>query len=227
MSELTILIADDHEVVRRGLAMVLRLEEGFRVVGEACNGVQAITEADRLNPDIVLLDLKMPEMDGHMAAGYIKSRHPQSRVILLSGAEIDDDVFDALESGVDGYVSKEVSPQELAHAIRIVASGERYIHVSVTNALLKRVHTQPASEISSIAHDATAEKPHLSSREMDVLKLMATPLTYREIGEKLYIGEETVRTHVKSILAKMGQPNRTQAVVESVRLGLIQLQPRQ
>lgn len=223
MSELAILIVDDHEVVRRGLALVLKLEPGFRVVGEACNGVQAITEADRLNPDIILLDLKMPEMDGHMAAGYIKSRHPDTRVILLSGAEIDDDVFDALESGVDGYVSKEVSPQELAHAIRIVASGERYIHVSVTNALLKRVHTRPAGEGSAAMRAATFEDPHLSAREKDVLKLMSSPLTYREIGEKLFISEETVRTHVKSILAKLGQPNRTQAVVESVRLGLIQL----
>jgi DNA-binding NarL/FixJ family response regulator len=216
MSELAILIADDHDVVRRGLALVLNLEAGFRVVGEACNGVQAITEADRLNPDIVLLDLKMPEMDGHMAAGYIKMRHPNSRVILLSGAEIDEDVFEALESGVDGYVSKEVSPQELAHAIRIVAAGERYIHVSVTNALLNRVRP--------LAHEAILEKPHLSTRENDVLKLMASPLTYREIGQKLFISEETVRTHVKSILAKLGQPNRTQAVVESVRLGLIHLE---
>jgi DNA-binding NarL/FixJ family response regulator len=215
MSELAILIADDHEVVRRGLALVLNLEVGFRVVGEACNGVQAISEADRLNPDIVLLDLKMPEMDGHMAAEYIKMRHPNSRVILLSGAEIDEDVFDALESGVDGYVSKEVSPQELAHAIRIVAGGERYIHVSVANALLAQVRPP--------AREAILEKPHLSTRENDVLKLLSSPLTYREIGEKLYISEETVRTHVKSILGKLGQPNRTQAVVESVRLGLIQL----
>jgi DNA-binding NarL/FixJ family response regulator len=215
MNELAILIADDHEVVRRGLALVLNLEAGFRVVGEACNGVQAITETDRLNPDIVLLDLKMPEMDGHMAAEYIKIRHPKSRVILLSGAEIDEDVFDALESGVDGYVSKEVSPQELAHAIRIVAAGERYIHVSVTNALLKRVRPP--------THEETTEKPHLSSRENEVLKLMASPLIYREIGQKLFISEETVRSHVKSILAKLGQPNRTQAVVESVRLGLIDL----
>lgn len=215
MSELAILIADDHEVVRRGLALVLNLEAGFRVVGEACNGVQAITETDRLNPDIVLLDLKMPEMDGRMAAEYIKKRHPHSRVILLSGAEIDEDVFDALEAGVDGYVSKEASPQELTHAIRIVAAGERYIHASVTNALLHQVRPP--------AHADAMEIPSLSAREVDVLKLLASPLTYREIGQKLFISEETVRTHVKSILAKLGQPNRTQAVVASIRLGLIHL----
>jgi DNA-binding NarL/FixJ family response regulator len=223
MNELAILIADDHEVVRRGLALVLNLEAGFRVVGEACNGVQAITETDRLNPDIVLLDLKMPEMDGRMAAEYIKERHPDSRVILLSGAEIDEEVFDALESGVDGYVSKEVGPQELARAIRIVAAGERYIHVSVTNALLKRVHLRPAGETSPPEPAGMVEKPHLSGREREVMDLMASPLTYREIGQKLFISEETVRTHAKSILGKLGQPNRTQAVVEAVRLGLIQL----
>jgi DNA-binding NarL/FixJ family response regulator len=214
--DLSILIADDHEVVRRGLALVLNLEAGFHVVGEACNGIQAIAETDRLNPDVVLLDLKMPEMDGRMAAGYIKERHPNTRLILLSGAEIDEDVFGALESGVDGYVSKEVSPQELAHAIRIVARGERYIHISVTNALLKRVRP--------LARTEAVEKPHLSLREIDVLKQLASPLTYREIGKKLFISEETVRSHVKNILAKLGQPNRTQAVVESVRLGLIHLE---
>jgi DNA-binding NarL/FixJ family response regulator len=217
MSELTILIADDHEVVRRGLALVLNLETGFRVVGEACNGVQAITETDRLNPDIVLLDLKMPEMDGDMAAEYIKKRHPNSRVILLSGAEINEDVFDALESGIDGYLSKEVGPQELAHAIRVVAAGERYIHISVTKALLQRLHgSQPTG-------GEAYELPPLSARENEVLQLMASPMTYREIGQKLFISEETVRTHAKSILAKMGQPNRTQVVVEAVRLGLIHL----
>jgi DNA-binding NarL/FixJ family response regulator len=215
MSELAILIVDDHEVVRRGLALVLNLEDGFRVVGEAHNGAQAIVETGRLKPDIVLLDLKMPEMDGHTAAGYIKQSHPNTRVILLSGAEVDEEVFEALESGVDGYVSKEVSPQELTHAIRIVAAGERYIHSSVTKALLQRTHPPVQSQI--------LEKPHLSAREREVLELMASPLTYREIGQRLFISEETVRTHAKSILGKLGQPNRTQAVVESVRLGLIHL----
>jgi DNA-binding NarL/FixJ family response regulator len=215
MSALRILITDDHEVVRRGLTLVLNLEAGFSVVGEACNGIQAITETDRLQPDIVLLDMKMPEMDGRMAAEYIKKRHPDTHLILLSGAEIDEDVFEALEGGVDGYVSKEASPQELAHAIRVVAAGERYIHASVTNALLQRV--------KSLADRETLVKPALSGRESEVLAMMASPLTYREIGEKLFISEETVRTHAKNILAKLGQPNRTQAVVEAVRQGLIRL----
>jgi DNA-binding NarL/FixJ family response regulator len=211
VSEVRILIADDHEVVRHGLALLLNLEPGFRVVGEAQTGAQAIAEVGRLRPDIAILDLKMPEMDGGAAATQIKQHFPDTRVVILSGAEINDEVFDALEKGADGYLSKEVGPDELIRAIRAVAEGRRYIHPAVTQALLERRDARPAPP------------PLLSPRELEVLRLLATTDTYREIAQKLFISEETARSHVKSILAKLGQPNQKQAVLAAVRRGLIRL----
>lgn len=210
MSEIRILVADDHEVVRHGLVLMLNLEPGFQVVGEAQTGVQAVTEVDRLRPDVALLDLKMPEMDGRAAAAQIKQRFPSTRVVILSGAEINDEVFDALEKGLDGYLPKEVGPGELIHAIRTITEGKRFIHPVVTQALLERRDIRPAL-------------PALSPRELEVLRQLATTDTYREVAQRLFISEETVRTHVKSILAKLGEPNQKQAVLTAVRLGLIHL----
>jgi DNA-binding NarL/FixJ family response regulator len=173
-----------------------------------------VSEAQRLNPDIVLLDMKMPEVDGRTAAAEIKQRQPDVRVMMLSGAEIDDDVFDTLDAGVDGYVMKDVGPDELSRAIRMVAAGQSYIHADVTRALLNRM-----SEPERRRHEIG-----LTPRETDVLRLLTTSATYQEIGDKLFISEETVRSHVKRILSKLDQPNRTTAVVAALKLGLISLE---
>lgn len=215
MPDLKILISYDHDLVRRGLFQILSLETDFSVVGETSSTAQAVIEADRLKPDILLMDLRMPEMNGRMAAEYIKQQHPYTRIILLSGAEIDEDIFDALETGIDGYVSKEASPHELTSAIRIVAGGERYIHALVTNSLLKRL--KPSS------YNTPLVRPKFTEHERNVLRLLPAPLTYQEIGKKLTINEAAVRGHVTTILSKLGQSNRTQAVIESVRLGLINI----
>ncbi|MBI4771527.1 MAG: response regulator transcription factor [Chloroflexi bacterium] len=213
--EITILIADDHEIVRRGLAMVLSLEPGFRVVGEAHDGAGAVAAATRLRPDVVLLDMKMPGTDGRAAAEKIKQRLPGVRVLMLSGIEITEDVFEALEAGVDGYLLKDVSPDELGRAIRTVAEGKSYIHAEITRALLERVTLSQRRPSGNLLH--------LTEREMQVLRLLATRATYREIGGQLFISEETVRSHVKNILGKLDQPNRPQAVVTALKLGLIEL----
>jgi len=213
VNAIRVVIADDHAVVRRGLAMVLEVEPGIDVVGEANDGEQALQLARELQPDLVLLDMVMPNCSGPEAAGLIKAHHSGVRVLMLSGVEIDAEVFDTLENGVDGYLPKDVSPGELLAAIRTVADGKRFIHSAVTEALLDRHAAGPP----------TRGTPELSPREMEVLRLLSTAATYYEIGEHLFIAEETVRTHVKHILAKLGQPNRTQAVLAAVRGGLIPL----
>jgi DNA-binding NarL/FixJ family response regulator len=213
MTDIRILIADDHEVVRKGLILVLYQEPGLEIVGEAKTGREAVERAVALQPDLVLLDWKMPEMDGLAAAAAIREQVPAVRTLLLSGAPIEDAALDALGSGVDGFVHKDTSPAELAYAIRTVAAGRTFLGPEISAALLER--------------DRSARRPAvaLSPRELEVLRLMATAATYREIGEQLFIGEETVRTHAKNILAKLEQPNRTQAVIAGVRAGLIELPP--
>jgi DNA-binding NarL/FixJ family response regulator len=215
VSLIRILIADDHDVVRRGLMLVLRQEPDFEIVGEAHNGADAVDFVEECQPDLVLLDWKMPQLDGLQAAKVIQERWPAVRTLVLSGAQVETAVLDALDDGVNGFVHKDITPAGLAHAIRVVASGNSYLGPEVTEALINRSR-QPASD--PIQHI------HLSPREIEVLTLMATPATYKEIGAQLFIGETTVRTHVKRILNKLNQPNRTQAVISALRIGIISLQ---
>lgn len=209
-----ILIADDHAVVRKGLALVLRLESDFEVVGEAGNGQQAIQLTRRLRPDLILLDLVMPEMDGAAAARVLREEHPETKILILTGTELNDSVLDLLASGVDGYVFKEIEPHELKAAIRAVASGEAYLDPSIARRVLDR--------LAGLSQSPSLH-PRLTPRELEVLAYMATPATYRQIAAHLTISEETVRSHVKKILGKLNQPNRTQAVLAAVQAGLIDL----
>jgi DNA-binding NarL/FixJ family response regulator len=215
--KIRILLADDHDIVRKGLTLMLQQEPDFEVVGEARDGVEALARTRELSPGILLLDLKMPKMSGDAVAKEIRRQHPAVRVLILSGAELDEGVLDALEAGVDGYVPKDVSPAELARAIRNVAEGRPYIHAEVTRLILQRM-------VAAAPPPASTPGATISPREMDVLRLLPTPATYREIGHRLSISEETVRSHVKNILAKLDQPNRTQAVVAAVKMGLITLE---
>lgn len=208
MKKIRILIADDHAVVRRGLALVLKQEPDFEIVGEAHDGQDAYNRIFDLVPDIALLDYKMPHWDGFTAAKQIRRDMASVRVIILSGAPLEDEIFDRLDD-VHGYVHKEISPANLARAIRAVASGERYFDPSITQALLKQRTTSSKKAVS------------LSPRELEVLQLMATPATYRDIAEELIVAESTVHTYVRRILKKLDQPNRTQAVLFANRSGLL------
>ena len=212
MSEsIRILIVDDHAVVRKGLAMVLRLEPSFEVVGEAENGRVGLEAAKKLNPDIVLVDLVMPEMDGQEMALALRKSNPNIKIMMLTGTEVDDRVFDLAAAGVEGYVLKNIEPGELVRAIQAVAHGEAYLHPDVMKKVVNKMQPLPAPAIS------------LTAREMEILDWMATPNTYKQIASQLSISEETVRSHAKNILEKMKQPNRAQAALMAMKMGLIKL----
>jgi DNA-binding NarL/FixJ family response regulator len=206
-----ILIVDDHAVVRKGLAMVLRLEPDLEIVGEAENGRVGLETAKRLNPDIVLVDLVMPEMDGQEMALALRKSNPKIKVMMLTGTEVDDRVVDLVAAGIEGYVLKQIEPGELVRAIRAVVHGEAYLHPEVMKKILGRIQPQRAPAIS------------LTPRELEVLEWMSTPNTYKQIALQLSVAEETIRSHAKSILEKLQQPNRAQAVLSALRLGLIEL----
>ncbi len=207
-----LLIVDDHAVVRKGLAMVLRQESDFEVVGEAQNGREGLEAAERLQPDLALVDLVMPEMDGQEMALALRKSHPHIKVMMLTGTEVDERVFDLLAAGIEGYVLKNIEPAELVGAIRAVMRGEAYLHPDVMRMVARRLQPHAAPSAS------------LTPRELEVLEWMATPNTYRQIANQLGVSEETVRSHAKSILEKMKQPNRAQAVLAAVRLKLIKME---
>jgi len=206
-----ILIVDDHAVVRKGLVMVLRLEPDLEVVGEAENGRIGLAAAKRLNPDIALIDLVMPEMDGQEMALSLRKSNSQIKIMMLTGTEVDERVFDLVAAGIEGYVLKQIEPSELVRAIRAVVHGEAYLHPDVMKKIVSRIHPQKTPSVS------------LTPRELEVLEWMATPNTYKQIALQLSVSEETIRSHVKNILEKMKQPNRSQAVLSALRLGLIEL----
>lgn len=208
-----ILIVDDHAVVRKGLAMVLRLEPDLEVVGEAENGLVGLAAAQRLKPDIALVDLVMPEMDGRQLALALQKSNPEIKVMMLTGTEVDDRVFELVAAGIEGYVLKNIEPPELVRAIHAVVHGEAYLHPDVMKKVLTRMSKQER-------HSGLVL---LTPRELQVLEWMATPNTYRQIAVQLSVGEETIRTHAKNILEKLHEPNRAQAVLTAIRLGLIKL----
>jgi DNA-binding NarL/FixJ family response regulator len=206
-----ILIVDDHAVVRKGLAMVLRLESDLEVVGEAGNGRVGLEAARKLKPDIVLVDLIMPEMDGQEMALALRKSGPKIKIMMLTGTEVDDRVYDLVAAGIEGYVLKNIEPGELVRAIHAIAHGEAYLHPDVMKKVVERMRPQGAPTIS------------LTPRELEILEWMSTPNTYRQIAGHLNISEETVRSHAKNILEKMRQPNRAQAVLAAMKAGLIKL----
>lgn len=216
MNPIRIAIVDDHTMVRQGLKLALELQDDFNIVGEAENGAAGVRLIQEVQPDVVLLDLNMPELNGIEVTQQVRRLSPPTKILILSGVQADARVFATIEAGVDGYIVKDASTTELAAAIRHIAAGEAYFHPQVTQALVR----YNRNLIVSPALMQTA----LTARELAILQNMATSATNRAIAEQLHISEETVRTHVKNILRKLDQPNRTQAVLEGVRQGLISLE---
>ena len=210
LHHITVLIVDDHSVVRQGLRTFLDLHDDIQVVGEASGGAEAIEMAERLAPDIVLMDLVMPGMDGIEATRQIRAHYPGTKVIALTSFLEDELVFPALDAGVSGYLMKDLTPPELAQAIRTVHQGKADLHPEVARKLLDEFQAQ--REVSPI--------PDLTQREVEVLALIAKGLTNREIAERLVITQKTVKAHVSSILGKLNLSDRTQAAIFAIKQGL-------
>jgi two-component system, NarL family, response regulator LiaR len=199
-----VLIADDHAVVRQGLRTFLDLQEDIEVVGEAADGDEAVAAAERLAPDVVLLDLVMPRRDGIQALRLLRERVPAARAIVLSSFVDDDKLFPAVRAGAAGYLLKDVQPQELVAAIRTVHGGGALLHPSVAARLMHELAADP-----------------LTPREREVLVLIGRGMANKRIALELGIAEKTVKAHVSSVLAKLGVADRTQAALYAVREGLV------
>jgi len=206
MSRIRVLIADDHPVVRGGLKTFLATVEGIEVVGEASDGAEAIERATTLDPDVVLMDLAMPNVDGIEATKQIGDA---AKVIALTSFATDDKVFPAIRAGAVGYLLKESGPDDLADAIRKVAAGESILSPVIAEKLMREV----------AAGTPTAHRTDLTARERDVLRLIARGMSNRDIARELTVAEKTVKTHVSNILSKLGLNDRTQAALYAVQHG--------
>ncbi|MGW0231031.1 response regulator [Actinopolymorpha singaporensis] len=214
-----VLLVDDQPLLRTGFRMILESEPDIAVVGEAGDGQKAVTEARALQPDVVLMDIRMPRMDGVEATRLITGteRGGTVRVLVLTTFDLDEYVVDALRAGASGFLLKDVPPEDLADAIRIVARGEAVVAPTVTRRLLDRF----ATVLPSTSRESAQELAHLTEREREVLRLMSRGMSNAEIAGELYVSETTVKTHVGNVLAKLGLRDRVQAVVFAYESGLV------
>lgn len=212
-----VVLADDQAMVRGGFRMILEAEPDMAVVGEACDGEEAVALATRARPDVVLMDVQMPRTDGLEATRRLMAdpRHG-ARVVVLTTFERDDYVFDALRAGASGFLLKNSPPEELVHAVRVVASGDALLAPSVTRRIIEEYARRP------VAHDPPAGVERLSGREVEVVRLLAKGRSNAELAAELFVSEGTVKTHVSSVLTKLNLRDRVQAVVFAYESGLVQ-----
>ena len=203
-----VLVADDHSVVRQGLRMFLSLDPEIEIVGEAANGKEALEMAGRLRPDVVLMDLLMPVMDGITAIGAIRQNVPGVEVLALTSVLEDASVVGAIKAGATGYLLKDTRAEELREAIKAAAAGQVQLSPQAAARLMREVRAPESPET-------------LTDRETDVLRLLAEGRANKEIARDLQIGEKTVKTHVSNILTKLGVQSRTQAALHAMRIGLV------
>lgn len=214
-----VLLVDDQQLVRTGFRMILADEDGIEVVGEAANGREAVDAAAELHPDVIVMDLRMPEMDGLEATRILAGDGGDAgaRILILTTFDADENVVEALRAGASGFLLKDVPPADFAKAIRIIAAGEALLAPAVTRRLLGRF-----ARLSVPADEAHAERiAELTEREHEVLELVATGLSNREIAERLTLAEPTVKTHVSHMLIKLDLRDRTQLVVLAYEAGLV------
>jgi DNA-binding NarL/FixJ family response regulator len=214
-----VLIADDQALFRRGLYVVLGTEEHIEVVAEAADGEEAIALAAELVPDVVLMDVRMPRINGIEAARRIRQDNPGTKVVMLTVSDDEEDLYEAVKAGANGYLLKEISVEEVAKAIRVVVQGQSLISPTMASKLL--------TEFNNLAKKAEERQqyptPTLTTRELEVLKLVAKGMSNREIADALYISENTVKNHVRNILEKLHLHSRMEAVIYAVRERLLDI----
>jgi DNA-binding NarL/FixJ family response regulator len=214
-----VLVADDQSMVRAGFRMLLAGEDDIEVVAEAGNGREAVDKTARYHPDVVLMDIRMPELDGLQATRRILSANNSSRILILTTFDLDEYVYEALRSGASGFVLKDDSPEQLIAAIRTVAAGEALLSPTITRRVIQKFARMPRPA-------PPKELDDLSERERDVFRLMAKGLSNAEIGQELFISETTVKTHVTHILQKLNLRDRVQAVVLAHQTGIFEAEAR-
>jgi NarL family two-component system response regulator LiaR len=209
-----VLICDDHAIVRQGLQTFLELQDDIEIVGQAADGEHAVAQALKLRPDVVLMDVVMPQVDGIEAIRRIRAEDQEMQIIVLSSFSDDAQIFPAIRAGASGYLMKDVSPQELAKAIRMARAGEPLLHPDIARRLME--------EVSSAANPERTDLARLTEREVEVLRLVAHGRSNKEIAQDLVLSEKTVKTHVSNILQKLHLADRTQAALFAVRQRLVE-----
>jgi DNA-binding NarL/FixJ family response regulator len=214
--DISVLIADDQDLVREGLRMLLEAEAGITVAGEASNGSQALTAVRKLDPDVVLMDVRMPGMDGIEAAAHLTRAGSRAKILMLTTFDLDEYVYRAMRAGASGFLLKDASRDQLATAVRTVSAGEALLAPSITRRLIQDFCRGPAPD--GAADQATRQ---LTGRELEVVKLVAQGLSNAEIAARLHLSDATVKSHVARILAKLGLRDRVQIVVLAYETGIV------
>lgn len=210
-------LVDDQAMVRAGFRMILETEADITVVGEAADGREAVDLVQRSAPDVVLMDVRMPQMDGIEATRLITSSSSPARVLILTTFDLDDYVYSALRAGASGFMLKDAPAEQLVNAVRVIASGDALLAPSVTRLLIDEVSRRPAVDAQAVAPGLA----DLTDRELEVLRLIARGMSNAEIADQLYLGEATVKTHVGRVLTKLDLRDRVQAVVVAYESGLV------
>ena len=221
MSRTKILLVDDQLLFRKGLRALLETEEDMEVVTEASNGQEALGKVKAYHPDVVLMDIHMPVCDGIEGTRLIKAEHPEVKVVILTVSDEDDDLFEAIKAGAEGYLLKNLRPEELTQMLRSVMANESPISPSIASKLLGEFRRQPRQDRGQ------ASGPELTAREREVLQLVAEGLSNAEIGLRLCVVEGTVKNHLHNLLEKLHLQNRVQAAAFGIRSGMVSLPPRE
>ncbi len=216
---LGVLVCDDHALFRRGLEVVLGMEDDLELVGEASDGVEVVAKAQELMPDVILMDVRMPKKSGIEAAAEIKEILPHVKILMLTISDEEGDLYEAIKAGASGYLLKEIPIEEVADAIRSVWAGQSRISPSMASKLL----TEFAAMSKATDEKPTMPTPKLTDREMEVLRLVAQGMNNRDIAKALYISENTVKNHIRNILEKLHLHSRMEAVVYAVREKMIEI----